>query len=579
MAQQNNRRGAGWVLLGLVAVGLVLTIGAVAAVYFLNAEPSLEEGTVLEITLDGEYRDGPAPDPFAELGFGPTTTSLWDVRQALRKAADDDNIVGVLVTIRSPSIGMGQRQELVEEFVRYREESGKPVHALIQTDLITDGNYYLATGASKIWVTPEAWWVVNGFQADVSFWRGTLDKLKVQPDVIMFKEYKSAGESFGNYEMSEAMRESLTDVLGDIYGAWLDDVASRRTLERDQLESYVNEGTLTGARAREVGLADELGYRDQVQEALKLEAGTEEYEKIGLRKYLERGDRSPAKGERIALVFAEGPIVSAPGGGSPFGMSSATIYGPAIAKEIRKAAEDDDVKAVVFRVNSPGGSAVGSDLIWREIERAQEKGKPVVVSMASVAGSGGYWVAMGADAIVAQPMTITGSIGVVFTKLNIKGFYEWIGAHVDTVTFSENAGLFSEFESFTEEQRAKVVESIGATYENFVRKVAEGRGKSFDETEPLAHGRIWSGKDALGHGLVDELGGLDVAIRLAAEEAGLDSEVPTIEVFPKQKDFFEQLLEGEFNVVAAPPSVDVEAWLREVSAPKVQALAPTIRVY
>ncbi|MBW2256232.1 MAG: signal peptide peptidase SppA, partial [Deltaproteobacteria bacterium] len=251
--------------------------------------------------------------------------------------------------------------------------------------------------------------------------------------------------------------------------------------------------------------------------------------------------------------------------------------------DIREAAECDDVKAIVFRVNSPGGSAVGSDVIWREIERAQEAGKPVVVSMSSVAGSGGYWIAMGADAIVAHPTTITGSIGVVFGKLNVRGFYEWIGANVESISFAENADLLGPFETMSEEDRAQVRGVMESLYEQFKAKVAEGRGMEPDKVERLAKGRIWSGVDAKAHGLVDELGGLDTAVALAAEKAGLAPENVCLVVHPEPKSFFEQVLEGELeattpNVGVALDPAKVQAILEDLEQPRPWASMPEIRV-
>ena len=584
MADRKNQGSGIRVLVGLMVVGVVLTILAVAAVFALvDNTPSVDEGTVLEIVVDGAWSDAPVPDnPFAELGFGGgPSNSVWDVRRALREAASDDRIVGAFVTIRTPSMGFATRQVLVKELERFREQGSKPVHVLLASDFVDDNAYYLATGGSKIWATPEAWWMVNGLQADAEFYRGTLDKLEVKPEVIMFKEYKSAGETFRSYEMSEPMREALTAYLTDIFDVWVRDVAARRTMEPARVREAVDRGMLTGPAAVEVGFADELGYRDQVLDAFATEAGVDEVERMGLGKYLQGVEKRAVSGDRVAVIFANGIIVSAPGSDNPFA-GSGMIHGPTVAEHIRKAAENDDVKAIVFRVNSPGGSAVGSDLIWRAIEQAQEAGKPVVVSMGDVAASGGYWVSMGSDAILAESGTITGSIGVVFTKLNLEGLWNLAGAQIDSVRLSENAGLTSPFESFTEEQYAQVEATIGSTYQSFVTKVAEGRGKEFGAIEPLAHGRVWSAEDALENGLVDAIGGLDDAIALAAEKADMGTEEPPFEVLPKQKDFFEQLMEGELGNVQQPlplTRAQLEAWVREVSLPKVQALAPTIRIH
>ncbi len=574
---KEQRTSSARVIGALVAVsllGVAASIGAVA--WLVSGQDEVEQGTVLELTIDGSFTEGPAADPLAELGLGGGGTDLWTIRRALRHATTDDAVAGVLVTVRTPALGMAQSHELVTELARFRDEGGKPVHVLLQTDLIDDGNYYVAAAGTKVWATPEAWWTVNGMQADVTFWRGTLEKLHVEPDVVMFKEYKSAGEAFANKEMSEPMREALTDVLGDVQDLWLSEVSTRRGIDREALQQVVNRGTITGPLAKEVGLVDELGFLDQVQDELKAAAGAEQYQGLAIGKYAKKLPE-PQGEHRVAVVFGEGPIVSAAADESPFA-SGGAIHGPKVAEAIRKAAEDEDIDAIVFRVNSPGGSAVGSDLIWREIERAQEKGKPVVVSMSSVAGSGGYWVAMGADAIVAQPMTITGSIGVVFTKMNLRGLYEWAGANVESISFAENSDLLSPYSSLDESQREQIVASIGATYEDFVRKVAEGRGKTFDETEPLAHGRIYSGRDALEIGLVDALGGIDEAVGLASEKAGFAPSDAALVVYPEPKDFFQMLIEGELSEVrvGSPAPAEIERWLRQAATPRVQARMPDV---
>ncbi|MBX2801487.1 MAG: signal peptide peptidase SppA [Myxococcales bacterium] len=579
MAEAKKRSSGRGLLLGLIGITVVGTIAAIGGLYaLLNQDDSVEAGTVVELTLDGAYPEAPTQDPFAELGLGGSSSSLWDLRRGLRAAADDDNVSALFVTVRTPALGFAQHQELAAEMVRFKD-SGKPLHVLVETDMVDDGIYYAASSGARVWASPEMWWMVNGLNADFTFWRGTLDKLKIVPDVVMFKEYKSAGEGFANYEMSDPMREAMTDVLGDLQNHWLDDVATRRSVDRNRLSSLVDEGMFDSKRALDVGLIDDMGYRDNVVDALKEELGVDEYTGVSFGKYLKTVKEDADNDERVALIFGEGPIVAAPASNSPFG-GGGVISGPTLAKTIRKAAKDDSVKAIVFRVNSPGGSAVGSDLVWREIEKAQEAGKPVVVSMSSVAGSGGYWVAMGSDAIVAHPTTITGSIGVVFTKFNMRGFYSWIGANMETLKFSENSDLLSPYDSLDEAQLARVTASMEATYMNFVSRVAEGRGSTPDAIEPLAHGRIYSGGDAKELGLVDELGGLDVAIARAMQEAELDADATDVVVYPKRKDFFQQLLEGELGEVrtSQPTLEDLEAALVELATPKVQVLMPEFTV-
>jgi protease-4 len=496
-----------WILLALAGVlSAPALIGVGVAIGLSDKAAEVESGTMLELKIAGGFSEGPNPtaDIFAELSPG-KLSSIWELRNALRRAADDDAISGLLIEIESVAMGYAAMGELVDELERFKA-SGKPLHVLVRTDTVGEGAAFIAAAGSKVWATPEAMWMVNGLHADVEFYKGSLDKIHVEPDFIMFKEYKSAGEPYSREEMSEYFREALTDVVGDIQGNYVDELVAMRGMDRGAFMRLFNAGGFTPAQALEVGLVDELGYLDQVREAMLAEAGIEEWEGMSLGKYLKHSaaPEVPEGAHRVALIFGEGPIVATGGDASIFG-GGAQIAGPKVAASIREAAEDEDVEAIVFRVNSPGGSAVGSDLIWREIERAQEAGKPVVVSMSTVAGSGGYWVSMGADAIVARPDTITGSIGVVFGKFNVRGLYEWAGAHVDSVSFAENAGIMSPFSTMSESQRALMTDLIGAMYDDFTAKVAEGRGLPVERVRELAKGRIWSGVDALENGLVDRL--------------------------------------------------------------------------
>ncbi len=569
-----------WVLLLLVLVVICAPVAlGVGAYLLLQTDEAAAEGTVLELRLGADLAQGPERDPFALL-TGESTGSFWALRRGLRRAARDASIAAVLLEVSNVAMDQATLSEVVAELERV-EAAGKPVHVLLGGDLVGDGEFALASAGTHVWVLPETMWLVNGFSATVTFWRGTLEKLHVEPEVLMFREYKSAGEPYSRREMSPYFREALEDVVGDLQDLYVEGVVTRRGLDRAAFETLMSRGIFTGPEALEAGLVDELGYLDQVREALREVAGTDEYEGLGLSRYLEGGGGTlelPEDAPQIALVFGEGPIVASSGSSGLFG-DSELFAGPEVAEAIRDAAEDDDVQAIVFRVDSPGGSAVGSDLVWREIQRAREAGKPVVVSMAGVAGSGGYWVAMGADAIVAHPNTITGSIGVVFSKMNVRGFYEWIGANVETIDFAENAGVMSGVSSLTEPQRAALVATLEHLYGRFKAKVAEGRSLELERVEELARGRIWSGRDALENGLVDGLGGLDVALGLARERAGIEGEAQVV-LFPEEKDPIEQLIEDLLDV-GVPGGLDpatVEAWVEDQRRPRLEARMPAIEV-
>jgi protease-4 len=365
----------------------------------------------------------------------------------------------------------------------------------------------------------------------------------------MFKEYKSAAEPFINRQMSRPMRESLDSLLDDFYSRFLQEVAKRRGLSAEALRALFDRGGMTAHQGVEAKLVDKLGYPDDVEAEMK-GAGrvdTEKSARLPAKRYLSGADE-PREGEALALIYCLGAISSsAKSNANP--LSSGGILGPRLAKTIHDAADDSKVRAIILRVNSPGGSAVGSDFVWRAIQDARKR-KPVVVSMGDVAGSGGYWISMGADAIVAEPSTLTGSIGVVFGKFNARGLLGWAGANVDGVKVGENADLMSTFQSFNSQQAELVKSWMTAVYTDFVQRVAEGRGLPAEVVEPMAHGRVWTGSQAKERKLVDELGGLDSAIAIAREKAGIPKGAKVhLRRFPQRKGFLESLSEGEFPLM------------------------------
>lgn len=543
-----------------------------------KAASKVSRGTVLELSLSGSWTEGPSEYDLGLL-FGTTTRSLWDLRRTLNAAAEDPDIVGLRLVAENAGAGWSTAEEILE-YVDHFRESGKPVHAQLAGDMVSDVDYFLATGADRIWIMPETAAVINGVAAEVQFYRGSLDKLHVEPQVLMYKEYKSAGEPYVNYGMSEYMRESMTAVLASIHDRFLDRVALRRGVERDRVEAFLARGMTTAADLLEMGLVDEIGYRDQVTGTLAEAAGVDEYRGVSFAAYRQSLGKESRGRRRIAIVYGEGPIVtSTPDTLFPFAL--AMFSGSRVAANIQAAADDPRVKAIVFRVNSPGGSAVGSDLVRRAIVRVRAQGTPVVVSMSDVAGSGGYWVAMAADAIVAHSTTMTGSIGVVFTKFNLDGFFEWLGTNTDRITTSPAADMFGT--GPLEDAELEGVRSwMDATYDSFTSKVAESRDLDLEHVQEIARGRVWSGRDALALDLVDYLGGLDTAIEVAKELADLSDEDISLVVVPRPKTLFERLFEE--NRVSVPPfgrllGVDstglldlgaVERWLRQAARPQVQ---------
>ncbi len=572
------RRRAGWIAVLIVAaVGIFVGVPLLFCVYLAATAPTVERGTVISVRIDGEIAEGPSTDPLAKLAAAARPLSLHDLRRLVRLSKDDARVAGLLLEIGPIESSFGVLEE-VQELVAEFKTGGKPVAAFLYGDFIEEKPYLVATSADRIVANPEAGFLLNGLTGEVAFWRGTLEKLRIEPQFILYKEYKSAGEPFSRKEMSPAFREWLTSVLTEYHHRFLDTVASRRGIDRERLARLLEEGGQTAKEAADAKLLDGTGYLDEVIDSLRTGSPGTERRVITGQRYLASKRAVVPRGKKVAVVYATGPISSAPGSQSLFGGSG--ISGPDLAEAIHDAAEDASIEAIVMRVESPGGSAVGSDFIRREIERAKAK-KPFVVSMSGVAGSGGYWISMDADAIVAQPSTLTGSIGVVFGKFNLRGFYEWIGANVDGVKVGQNADLFSPVHSLDSHQLALMNEWMTAVYESFVDHVAKSRGMSFDEAEKVAHGRVWTGSQAKERKLVDELGGFATALSIAKQKAGIpESAEVSLVVFPKEKPFLEALLEGMGGASAAVPEIEalLDGVERDLSTPKVFAVMPTVEV-
>jgi len=581
MPNEQEKKKRRWlryvVIIAIIAVAYVLAVAGVRLL--LSKKAPVKSGTVLEITLNGTIGEGPSESFLSGLTGG-GSLSIWSIRQSLRIAASDPNIVGLRVLIQTPVVGWGAAEEILREMDKFRE-SKKPIYVLCQSDMTGDIEYFLATGGDRIWISPETGILINGLAAEYTFWRGSLDKLKIEPEVIMMKEYKSAGEVYLNKEMSPYMREATTALLNNIDVCFKERVTKVRGIDPGTCEDLLERGMTTTDELCSMGFVDRQGYLDEIEKAFEELPDIDEYKGISLSKYLNLKKRKVKETDKvIAVVFGEGEILSqkTEGFGSAFG---GYIFGPVLAKNIRDATDDKKVKAIVFRVNSPGGSAVGSDVVKREIERAVAMGKPVIVSMSTVAGSGGYWISMNADAIVAEPTTITGSIGVVFAKFNITGFMDWIGANVDTVTAHEYADLLG-LAPLDEKRKERVMVWMDDIYNSFVKKVAECRGIEFDETEKIARGRVWSGNDAMKNGLIDRLGGLDEAIALAKEKAGLDPDKDyTLVLFPKQKTLMQRLIEGELfaGTPEIPTKTDLMDFVSEMARPSVLVKMPDIKIY
>ncbi|MFC9972236.1 signal peptide peptidase SppA [Spirillospora sp. NPDC127200] len=496
---------------------------------------------VLELDLTDGLVETPPADPLSAL-LSMRRTHLRDVLEGLRRARSDRRVRAVVVKITS-GLGLAQAQELREAVVAVRE-AGKRTVAWAET--FGEGGrgtvpYYLATAFETVWLQPTGEVGLTGVALEEPFFAGALEKAGVQPRFAKRYEYKTMANTFMERTYTPEHHESSQRLVDSLGEQITEGVARARGLEVARVRELIDRGPLLAPEALESGLVDRLGYRDEVYADLREKAGPD-----AQLRYVSRYTRTqglakrlpqPGRQDAVALINGQGAIrLGRSGRGGPLPTQGPAMGSDTIAAAIRSAVKDERVKAIVFRVNSPGGSAVASDVIWREVLLARKAGKPVVVSMGNVAASGGYYVAMGADTIVAQPGTITGSIGVVVGKPVISGLLERAGIGMGHVADGEHARMFSITEDFSDSEWERINASLDRIYDDFTGKVAEGRGLSRERVHELARGRVWTGADAKDNGLVDELGGLDLALDLAREKAGLAADAP-VRAFPHATPF------------------------------------------
>jgi len=520
-----------------------LVAGLVAVAYMVRMSSQPAAGSVLELVLDDDIPDHVEVEGLWHL-FGGRKLTLRDDLEALRLARDDRRIKGLLVVIDGPGAGSAKLQELRDAILDF-QKGGKWAVAYLETaGEFSAGNrdYYLATACGSIWLAPPGDINLVGMRAEPPFIRGTLDLLGIVPDMDHIGKYKSAMNTYTDKEMNEAFRESMEALVGSIYGQLKRGIAKGRKMTEEQVAALIDDGPYIGPRALQAKLVDRLGYRDELEDSLK-EKGADSPSLVKVGQYLRAG-RFYTRGPKIALIYGLGGVSRGENQTNPL-TGDMTMGSDTTAEAIKKAREDPSIKAIVFRVDSPGGSYIASDVIYRQV--ALTKGvKPFVVSMGDVAASGGYFVAMGADTIVAEPATITASIGVLAGKLVTTGFWNKVGITFDAVQRGRHATFFSTSAKYTPEEREIFAGWLDRIYKDFVGKAAQGRGKTYDQIHAVAQGRVWSGEDALRLGLVDEMGGLSAALRRALVMAHLDPEARVqLVVLPEAKSWFSQFWSGE----------------------------------
>ena len=533
----------------LVALILVVLIGlAVLVAAFRQREPFIAQNSVLSLRVAGSMPDYVPDDPFRKL-LGGSEQSLSNFILQLKKAKLDNRIKAVLIDINMSGAGLAKAEEIRDAIIDFRT-SGKPAYAYIEYGM--NKEYFIATGCDKIFVAPPGELFINGYAADVMFFRGTLDKLGIYPDIYQIGKYKSAADTFTRKDMSEAHREFMNSFLDDLYNNHVQAVAKSRNKSVEEVRTLIDNAPYRPQAAKDAGLIDGVAYRPEIEKELKALLGYKEEDPLKVVRSSQYNDvRAESlgleKGEKIAIIYATGTIGSGRSENSPFGDQS--VGSDTMVKALNDARDDTSIKAIVIRVDSPGGTGLASDIIWRAVESAKEK-KPVVVSMGDVAASGGYYIAAGAHKIVAHPSTITGSIGVLAGKPVLKGFYDWLGISNEYLLRGKNAGMFRETEKFTDSERAKFEEWIQKTYyEDFIPKVAKGRNKDVQYIDSVGQGRVWTGTQGRDRALVDELGGLDRAVEVAKALANIpaDKGVDRV-VLPYPRTFLQELMSGDLEM-------------------------------
>lgn len=530
-------------VIGIVAVlGLVGFVGAGIVLLKFSAAKPLPDAIVLTADLTGGLSDEPDPDAAARVLFGEKST-LRDFVDAVDRAAADPRVKALFVELGDDSLGLAKTQQVRDTIAAFR---AKGKFALAYADTFGEGGpgtrpYYLATACDQIWLQPMGEVGLTGLRAETPFLKGLLDKLGIVADFDHREEFKTAANSLTETAMTAAQREEIEGLLTSVWGQIEGGIAAARGLAPDKIGAAVDRAPLSADEARALGLVTRIGYRDQALAEARAHAGGGA-SLMTFAHYLKAAGRPNASGSQIALIYGTGLITR--GGGPAGALAAEDNFTPrAIGRAFAAASRNKDVRAIVFRIDSPGGSATASETIWRDVEEAQQRGKPVIVSMGDVAASGGYYVAAPADRIVAEPATLTGSIGVLGGKIVVGGLMQKLGVTTDAAQRGANAGMFSAAADFTPQQRARLAAELDGTYAGFKQHVAAGRHLSADAVEAVAKGRVWSGAEAKQKGLVDALGGYETAFRLAREAAKLADDAPIdIVVYPRERGLVATLL-------------------------------------
>ena len=558
------RRGLWVVIVLLVLAVSISAIGMLIVISAVGREPQVSSNSTLVLRVGGDLSEmdpGGVLGPFIE---GPPTVRT--VVEMLRKAKVDARVTSIILKPSGSGALWGKVQEVRDAVADFRR-SGKPVVAFLEYG--GEQEFYLATACDKVFLMPTATLDLTGMASYELFLRGTLDKIGAYPDALHIGQYKTAANTLTEHSYTPAHREMAESLNNDLFEQLVRGIADGRRKSEADVKALIDHGPFLPEDALRAGLIDDLAYEDELDDKVKLGSGKIHFLDMNDYRQVSAGSLGLNRGPKIAVIYATGVIASGKSTGQVAGSETLVEY-------LRKARADSAVKAIVLRVDSPGGSALASDVIWREVLLTKNQ-KPLVASMSDVAASGGYYISMPAHAIVAEPATLTGSIGVVLTKFVIDGTLKKLGMNMEGVSQGKYANIYSPVRPFSPAERARMVENMQATYDAFVEKAAQGRNTTPERIDAIGQGRVWTGRQAKEIGLVDELGGLERAVALAKQRAKIaqDTEVELL-IYPPKKSFYELLSDP----LGSNDRASTLGSLLGFGHPKiVEALATPLRVF
>lgn len=578
-----------WIPVSIIGgIFLLFVIGIIAFFSFVGSsfnfeQPEVEitEKTVLSINLSNGIPEYVSQDPFSVFSGGSSAISFFDILSSIDRAKDDDNIKGIFLNI-SGGTGRAKGAELQEKLEEFKK-SGKFIYGFIEAG--DEQTYYHTLPADSIFMPTEGLLEFNGYGISSMFMTGLYKKLGMEYHVVGFEDFKSAADSYNKYKFSDSSRHQLEVLLNQYQDQFIESVSKHRKIEKTQVLALLNQGLFTVDSLYKYKLIDGMKTKTQVEDMIKaklypdLSADSlynEDIDFVSVGKY-NKSKYKPKKevdeDKMIAIINSVGPIYSGSGKGSIFGGGEKEIRSATFVEQIREATYDEDIDAIILRIDSPGGSVIASDEMWEAIMEAR-KHKKVIASMSDVAASGGYYMAMACDKIIAHPSTITGSIGVILALPNFEGTRDMLDVTADTISTTESAQFLNPMFKYTEGDKAKLYTLSKTIYMRFLERVAESRGKTVEEIREVAKGRVWTGSDAKERGLVDELGGLEFAIDYVKDLIGVEKDkLVYVQSYPKKKDDMQAFIDalGLDSKLGAENKDFTERVKREFS-PTIQSL-------